>query len=228
MTDRPERRKHPRVALKGAALLFAGDYAQRARILNLGEGGMLGETLVTVPSRQLGRAVDIELRLDDGLAQWMRIDARVVRITPGRVALTFERVPAALVRLTNEMVRASAARKRVLSVVLIDSNDERRHRIGESFRNVGCVVVEAGLPLEAIVRLGEASFEPDMILVADSVPELESQELRLWIERAHPRVKLVSIHDEAQKSDAAMWLSAADPDDDIGVRIRDLLARPLR
>ncbi len=71
-----ERRKHGRIALKGTAILLAGEHAVRTRLVNLAEGGFLATTLVTAPMRQLGRTVDIELRLDDPLSQWNRLEPR--------------------------------------------------------------------------------------------------------------------------------------------------------
>ena len=105
MTGIAERRKHARITLKGTAILLAGEHAVRARLVNLSEGGFLGGTLVTPPRRLLGRSVDIELRLDDRLAQWNRLEGEIVRIENERVAICFDATPA-LIRLVDGMTAA--------------------------------------------------------------------------------------------------------------------------
>ena len=89
-----ERRKHGRIALKGTAIVLAGEHAVRARLVNLGEGGFLATTLVTAPMRLLDRSVDIELRLDDPLSQWNRLEGRIVRIENGSIAISLSSTPA--------------------------------------------------------------------------------------------------------------------------------------
>ena len=116
-----------------------------------------------------------------------------------------------------------------MSVVLIDGHTERRWAIAEGFRATGCAVIEASTPLEAIVRLGESSFEPDVIAVADSYPTSEAEEMRVFVERDHPNVKLVTIGDALIEPDGiAHWLSSADPGSDLPDRVREVLVRAAR
>lgn len=236
MTTGPQgtdRRRHTRISLKGTAILLAGEHAVRGRIMNLAEGGFLATTLVTAPMQLLGRIVDIELRLDDPLAKWIRVEGKIVRIAGEQVAIEFNQPRPALVRLVEAMVVASRARMRVLSIVLIDGDIERRDVIAEGFRKVGCNVIEARTPLEAIVRLGESAFEPDLIAVGDSVPTASAMEVREFVARNHAHVKLISITndlvDPAAPGDptgADGWLSSSAPTADLAERIRSLLARP--
>lgn len=224
---RVERRKHARIVLKGTAILLGGDHAQRGRIANIGEGGMLLATAVSPPTRILGRQVDMEVRLDGQLAQWIRVSGRIVRIGAERLAVTFGSLPAPMVRMIDDMMAESRNRKRVLSVVIVDEDVDRRALIAEGFRAVGCGIVEASTPLEAIVRLGESSFEPDLIAVANSIPAGHSDTLRAFVDREHPHVKLVTISNDAiEPAGLAHWLSSTDPNDDLLSRIRDLLVRP--
>lgn len=220
-----ERRRHARILLKGTAIVLVAEHAVRCRIANLSEGGFLGSTLVTAPARLLGRTADIELRLDDPEAKWMRVEARIARITAEHIALTFSQPRPALIRLVESMITASRVRHRRLVVVLIDTTADARHRMAEAFREVGCEVIEAASALEAVVRLGELAFEPDLIAVGESVPAAAALELRDFVRRDHASVKLVSLTDSEQVIDAAEWLLSTVPDENLVTRIRDVLAR---
>ena len=225
MTEITERRKHARIALKGTAILLAGEYAVRARLVNLSEGGFLATTLVTAPIRLLGRSVDIELRLDDPASQWNRLEGTIVRIGDERVAISLEPTPA-LVRLVVEMTDASRTRERVISVILMDEDAARRKLLGEAFRTVGCSLIEAATSLEAIVRLGESSFEPDVIAVADSIPAVTANEMREFVGRNHPDVKLVSITDVIDPGVNIFQLTPEDLRGNLADAIRRVLGRP--
>jgi CheY-like chemotaxis protein len=225
MTGIVERRKHARIALKGTAILLAGEHAVRARVINLCEGGLLGSTLVTPPRRLLGRSVDIELRLDDRLSQWNRLEGKIMRIENEKVAICFNATPA-LIRLIDGMTTASRARIRVISVILIDEDTARRKVLAEGFRSVGCTLIEAATSLEAIVRLGESSFEPDVIAVGDTLPAATANEMREFVGRHHPDVKLVSITDVIEPGVNIFQLTAEDLRGNLTGAIRRVLARP--
>jgi hypothetical protein len=222
MTD--ERRKHPRIELKGTAILLAGEYAVRGRLINLSVGGFLASTLVTPPEPLLGRPLDIELRLDDRLAEWIRLEGEIVRIANDRVAIRFHGTPA-LARLVEGMTSASRARDRVIAVILIDEDATRRQLLADGFRMVGCSLIEAATSLEAIVRLGESSFEPDVIAVADSIPAATANEMREFVGRHHPHVKLVSITDVIDPRVDIFQLTPDDLRGNLAHAIRRLLGR---
>lgn len=231
MTDfnRVERRKHARVLTKGAIILVAGDLRQHGRVANVGVGGVLALTNVTTPERLLGRVVELELRLDDGQGQWWKLSSTVTRIGADSLALSFVAVPPLFVRLIDDMTTASHADQRRLSVVLIDATSQRRAAIAEGFRSVGCQVIDVSTPLEAIVRLGEARFEPDLIAIADSLPGQISEDLRRFVEREHPRAKLVTIGDEVDDPTGLVhWLSSRNPNSDLLARVRQVLSRPTK
>jgi hypothetical protein len=223
----PERRRHARICAKGTSLLRVDGYALRGRIANLGEGGMLIVTDVDLPEGLLGHLADIEVRLDGGLAQWLPATGRIVRISGGGVAIAFDTLSGELRGMIDELTTASRARRRVLSVVLIDADVQRRSAMTAGFRATGCGVIEATTPLEAIVRLGESSFEPDVIAIADSHPAAAADEMRGFVERNHPNVKLVTIGEALLQPDGIVhWLSSADPASDLPDRIREVLVRP--
>lgn len=225
MTQVTERRKHARIALKGTAILLAGEHAVRARLVNLSEGGFLASTLVTAPQPLLGQPVDIELRLDDRLSQWTRVEGRIVRIEDDRVAICLTATPA-VVLLVDGMTVASRARDRVISVILIDEDARRRKLLADAFRIVGCSLIEAATSLEAIVRLGESSFEPDVIAVADSIPAVTANQMREFVGRDHPHVKLVSITDVIDPGINIFQLRPEDLRGNLADAIRRVLGRP--
>jgi hypothetical protein len=227
LTEPTERRQHQRVTPKGTVVLVAGELRQRGRIANVGVGGMLATT--AIPAELLGQQIALEVRLDDGLASWLHLSGKIVRITEDSVAVTFDAVPASFAQMLRETSQASHANRRVLSMVLVDATTSRRLRIAEGFRAAGCQLIDVSSALEAIVRLGEASFEPELIAIADSIPGQTSEDLRAFVEREHPRAKLVTIGDEVvDPGGLAHWLSSADPGSDLAARVRHVLSRPNR
>jgi hypothetical protein len=202
-------------------------HAKHGRIGNLGVGGIFVLTHVSAPERWLGRNVGLRIRVDGSRAEWLHATGQINRIAAEGVAITFTgELPGPLRHMVDELTTASRASDRVLSVVLIDADTERRSAMAAGFRDTGCSVVEAATPLEAIVRLGEASFEPDVIAVADSATT-EAEEMRVFVERDHPDAKLVTIGDEVLGPDGIVhWLSSANPKLDLPKRVRDVLVRP--
>src|SRR5690348_11622344 len=165
----PDRRHHARILPKGTVTVHALGNAHHGRLANISAGGMYVATEMSLPARLLGRVVDLELRFDGALAAWQRARGRVCRIHADGAAIVFDAPTApTLLRMIDELTTASHASARVTSVVLIDAVAERRAALATGFRATGCDVVEAATSLEAIVRLGESHFEPDIIAVAES------------------------------------------------------------
>jgi len=224
-----ERRRHQRIGAKGTLTIRSPDHEQHGRIANISAGGVYVFTNVSPPRRLLARAVEVVLRLDAGHAEWLEATAKIVRVEPGGMAIAFESASVQLLRVIDDVVTASRARSRVVAVVLIDEQTQRRSAMAAGFRATGCAVVEAATPLEAIVRLGESSFEPDIVAVADSRTPEEAEQMRTFVEREHPRAKLVAIGDEIFQPDGFVhWLSATDSADDLAARVRDVLVAPRR
>ena len=222
-----ERRHHARIVAKGAVTFRAAAHTQRGRIANVGPGGMFVQTNVGAPAALLGHFVELEIRLDDGHAEWLRSTGRIARIGASGLAIAFEAPPIALLHMLDRLGVAARASARVLSVVLIDADHLRRSAMAAGFRATGCRVAEAATPLEAIVRLGETTFEPDVIAVADSQTSA-ANDMRSFVEREHPQAKLVTIGDELFAPDGvAHWLSATASSLDLPGRIREVLVTPL-
>ena len=230
--ERRERRRHVRIAPKGSVTLRVGEQAQRGRIINLSQGGLFVAPTVGGYERLLTRTVELELRLDGQLAQWQQASGHILRVDSAGIAIELHPLSSDVARMLDEMSTASFARRRVMSMVLVDPEPPRRSVMAEAFRLAGCTVIEAATPLEAIVRLGESDFEPDVIAIADSMPSTIADDMRRFVMRNHPRVKLVTIGDDLE-NDAAdgHWLSSADLPADLVTRVREVLGsarRPMR
>jgi len=228
-TIRPERRRSTRFSPKGTVLFHGEGAAQHGRIENLSRGGMLVSTTHPISADRLDRILEMELRLDGIHDEWLRISGRLCRIGDGTLAIELVAAPPAFYQLVNDNTTASDRHIQILSVVLVDATESRRAAIADAFRAVGCTVVDVSTPLEAIVRLGEARFEPDLIVIADSAPSATSDDLRRFVEREHPAATLVTVGDEiVEPAGLLPWLSSANPDGDLVARIRELLSKPPR
>jgi hypothetical protein len=222
---RVERRRNSRIVMKGSVVVRAGNHVHHGRLADLSQGGLLAVTDVSPPQRLLGSTVELDLRLDAQAASWVRIAGRAVRVGPDHLAVAFSQPPSALVQLIDDMTAASRTRRRVIHVVLLDNDLVRREALAEGFRAAGCNVIDVATPLEAVVRLGESSFEPDVIAIADSAAEV-ADEMRRFTQNAHPRAQLVTIGDGALAPGGATdWLSSIDSGDDLAVRVRRILGQ---
>jgi hypothetical protein len=224
----PDRRRHARIEPKGTVTAHALGNAHRGRLVNIGAGGLCVATDVTLPVRLLERVVEVELRFDGPLAAWQRVAAHVSRIDADGVAVVFDAPTApALLQMIDELTTASHASVRAILVVLIDADAERRTMIAKGFRAAGCEVVEVATQLEAITRLGESHFEPDIIAVADSQPTAAADEMRAFITREHASSMLVTIGAELfDPVSLASWLSSTTSTANLPARVRDLLFAP--
>ncbi|MDX2090727.1 MAG: PilZ domain-containing protein [Kofleriaceae bacterium] len=220
----PERRRDVRVAPKGTVRIVADTYNIRGRIMNLSRGGLAVRTPSLVPERLLGSKARIELRLDNPTASWFGLIGTLKRVGSQWIAVSFDAVPLAFGRIIENTTYAAHRNERHLSMVLVDPAPGRRDAMAQGFRDVGCHVIATSTPLEAIVRLNEAGFEPNLVAVADSSPSRTSDELRQFIVAEHPSAKLVAIGDVCPVA-RPDCLSANERLDDLAQRIRRLLAK---
>ncbi|HLL24613.1 MAG TPA: PilZ domain-containing protein [Kofleriaceae bacterium] len=214
MNDRagaPERRRHVRITPKGSLSFNALGHEERCRIANLSEGGAFVLTKIETPERLLERAIQVQIRVDDRDAEWLHATGHVVRIRADGVALAFDTLAPSLLRMIDVLSIASRARARTMSILLVDGDEQRRSAMAAGFRTTGCAVVQAATPLEAVVRLGESSFELDIIAVADSQPSTVADELRAFVAKHHPHAKLVTLGDDVLQPDGfANWKRGSD------------------
>lgn len=218
-----ERRRSTRISPKGSVVLFAGERAEHGRIANISIGGLLAitEDASAIP---LSSEIEIELRFDTAGSEWLRLTGRVLRSDGCAIAVALDDHPEPFVRLMRDVSSASGEFQRVRPIVLIDATPERRELMAEAFRACGCAVLAVSTPLEAIVRLGESQFEPELIAIADSSPSTVSDDLRSFVEREHPGAKLVTIGDDILAPPAsARWLSSSNSYGHLLARIRGFL-----
>ena len=224
----PDRRRHPRIEPKGAVAIHALGNAHRGRLANISVGGLYVATDAPLPEGLLGHVVELELRFDGALAAWQRLTGRISRIAHDGAAIVFAAPTApALLLVLDGLTTASHASARVISVVLIDADPPRRAAIAAGFRAAGCRVLEVATQLEAIVRLGESHFEPDIVAVANTQPVTASDQMRAFVEAYHPSSMLVTIGPELlDPAGLANWLSETTATADLPARIRELLFTP--
>jgi hypothetical protein len=192
-----ERRQHQRIAPKGAVTLRSGEFTANGRLANISKSGVLVAMRVDDANELLANQASIEIRLDTGIAEWLTATGRITRIDDEGVAVTFDAPQSKLLAMIDKAVGASDASTRLLTVVLIDRDSSRRAKMSADLRLRGCTVFEVGSPLEAIVRLGELSFEPNVIAIADSFPAEDARAMRDFVGRRHPGAQLVTIIDDA-------------------------------
>jgi PleD family two-component response regulator len=70
----------------------------------------------------------------------------------------------------------NVARQR--SIILVDATPRRRAPVADAFRSAGYDVVEAATPAEAVMRLADSTDEPELIALAETLPETAAEELR--------------------------------------------------
>lgn len=225
--SRAERRRDQRISPKGTAtvrIVRVNPYVLQGRIGNMSRGGLVITTRTTAAQRILGARVDVSLRLDSSEASWFELGAQVLRIGAGSIAMSLLTVPMGFTQFIDDALGRSERNDRMLSIVLVDATAPRRVAMADAFRMAGCTVIDVATPLEAIVRLGESHFEPDLIAIADSQPATISDEIRRFVETDHPAARLVTINDEATAPEGlARWLSSTNPHADLAARIRRVL-----
>lgn len=200
-----ERRRFTRITPKGTTRLHIANTTRRARLVDLGQGGMLVALKSPLAAELLARDLEIEMRFDDPLAEWVWTRGSITRIEGDSAAIALVDAPVVLTGLIALMAAAATVR----TVVVIDRDRRRRARIASELGMLGCTVVETATPLEMIVRLGEASFEPDLVVIADSTTV--GPELWAFVAKYHPHAAIVSSNpgdDGNERAAAARWLTS--------------------
>jgi len=217
-----ERRRYVRIAPKGSIRASTGGELHVGRIANLSAGGAF---VVGAMPHEVGSTLEVELRVDAGKATWLNTTGRIVRVAPDGFAIRFDTASDQLVNVIDTLTTTARDAVRVTSIVLIDTDAQRRSAMSAGLRAAGCTVVEAATPLEAIVRLGESSFEPDVIAISDAGTTLEAQAMRAFIVQTHLHARLITIDDDLFAPDGiSKWL-ASDPKLELSSTGREVLVR---
>lgn len=205
--------------------LTAGAATHQGRLVDLGHRGLRVALRGAADEALAGAMVEIQLRLDQRDARWLLLSGRVVSVAGPLVAIEIDAAPADFDAAVDGALTASLQHDRVLSVLLVDADVERRGRIAAGFGKLGAVLA-VGTPLEAIHRLGASSFEPDVIVIADSLPAGTADELRAFVAREHPHATLIRVGESVQGPSAdTIWLSASADAGELVARILALVGR---
>jgi len=139
-----------------------------------------------------GDRVELELRFDGARGGWSELSGRVVRVDLDLdVVVAFDEPAAELADRIQDELLAALESETVEHVVLVDPVTSRRAEMAAMLRAAGRRVSEAATPLEAIALLGESCGHAQVIAIADTVPEAAADELRAYMAREHPRLRLV-------------------------------------
>jgi hypothetical protein len=195
MVMRPcEHRRAMRVRSKGAIRVHHHDTLIRGRVVDLAVGGVRVRAEGTIPPCA-GEPVTVELTLDPCPALAFSLLGHVLRPTveTRTFVVQFAEVPPEFEDCVNEELLASVDHELRPYMILVDAARSRRERIAGAFRDAGCHVTDVSTPLEAIVHLGRARFEPVVIAIADTLPESVAEELREFLCDDHPEAHMVAI-----------------------------------
>lgn len=201
---RAERRHSFRVDVDGLALLWCKErIAGRYRVADLSIGGCL---LRDGPPCEVGTEYGIVLHLPTEAA--MRLPGRVIRerVTDfGRRELGIEflqRPPWSEDRIQDlamkNLEREQNTRGRVL---VVDSNEVRRDMIVETLLGMGCDVLEAATPVEAVWELENGPLDIHTAFVARSLGNSDGRDLVRFIGSRYEGVFRVLLTDERETHD---------------------------
>src|SRR5688572_30232092 len=195
-----DRRHSFRVAVDGMALLWCKDrIAGGYRIADLSIGGCL---LRDGPSLEVGAEYGLVLHLPTESA--MRLPAKLVRQRTGdfgrrELGMSFlERPPWTEDRI-HDLVMQNLERDRstVGRVLVVDSNALRRDMIVETLLGMGCEVLEAATPVEAVWELENGPMDIHTAFIARALGRSDGRDLARFIGSRYNGVWRVLLTDEA-------------------------------
>lgn len=202
-----ERRIARRIQPKGAVMFELDGRIVHGRIVNLSATGMLVALEDADCVRPLDPRLVLQVRLDTPLSSWIELEGHVVRIEECALAIELDHAAPAYDALVGNELVAAAQNRRTPCAVVVASDEARRRPVADRLRTVGYVVVEAATPLEAVVRVGEASYEPQVIAVADTMLQTNADELRSFMLREHPDAEILAFGpDGVESAEIDRWL----------------------
>jgi CheY-like chemotaxis protein len=202
-----DRRHSFRVAVDGLALLWFKDrIAGRYRVADLSIGGCL---LRDGPSCDLGEEYGLVLHLPTEAA--MRLPAKVVRqcttdLGRRELGMAFlARPPWTEDRIQNLVIQnlereRSSTQGRVL---VVDANSLRRDALVERLLSLGCEVLEATTPVEAVWELENGPMDIHTAFVARALGRSDGRDLVRFIGSRYNGVWRVLLTEESEQSGEA-------------------------
>jgi len=180
-----------------------GTISSHARLLDLSTNGLslVVDSKTTLPPA--GALVHLDLRLD-GVGRWLHLSGIVVRVeTQGPrfllvVALVV--VPADFEDLVQAEILSELECARQPRLLLVDGARGRRELVADALRALGCLVIEASSPLEAIAQIDQSRLHLWAVVVADTKLASQAEELRRFLAETHPEVRQIfNIADVQQR-----------------------------
>jgi hypothetical protein len=187
-----ERRRALRVPVRGVAVLYASGGPLHGMIENLSQSG----ALVSVASRPVEAAFDMEVRLAEG-SGW--VVARTARVEPSgrqwRIALTFDRVDQSLHDTIEASIASARGAARRRPILVIDENSDRKRDLIARLASRGMTPLAPKTPLEAIDLLTRSQLHVGVCLLAPGFG-MPSTDLRDVLSDNFPWVFVAEITDD--------------------------------
>lgn len=187
-----ERRRALRVPVRGVAVLYASGGPLHGMIENLSQSG----ALVSVASRPVESAFDMEVRLPEG-SGW--VVARTARVEPSgrqwRIALTFDRVDQSLHDTIEASIASARGAARRRPILVIDENSDRKRDLIARLASRGMTPLAPKTPLEAIDLLTRSQLHVGVCLLAPGFG-MPSTDLRDVLSDNFPWVFVAEITDD--------------------------------
>lgn len=179
-----------------------GAIVSHARLVDLSTGGLSLAVDAGTTLPPAGALVHLDLRLD-GVGRWLHLSGIVVRVeTRGArlllvVALVV--VPADFEDLVQAELLSELECARQPRLLLVDSARGRRELVADAFRALGCLVIEASSPLEAIAQIDQSRLHLWAVVVAETKLASQAEELRRFLAETHPDVRQIFNVADVQK-----------------------------
>jgi hypothetical protein len=191
---RRERRHSGRVRSTGTAIVY-GSCAAHGRIVDVGIRG-LSLLLDAGAAPDVGERVRLDVRLD-GVGRWLGLTGSVARVDARhfRTALVIELavVPQDFEDLVQDELLSALECARMPWILLVDGARARRARVAAAFRAIGCHVIEASSPLEAIAEIDQSRRHLWAIVIGDTKPASHADELRRFFAETYPGVSVIDV-----------------------------------
>jgi hypothetical protein len=166
------------------------------RLISVSEAGVEATCeLGFVEQEILGAMIDLQLRLDGSEGGWLTGHGAVTTVRPESHRIVVS-IPDRIPELSAYIAKSTIELHRPPDVMVVDRDRPRRTQTAAAFRREECEVFEATTPLEALDHLDRGA-DPSLIEIAPSTPEGVANELRDYLEVAHPDSRQVHVSGES-------------------------------
>ncbi|MCB9573404.1 MAG: PilZ domain-containing protein [Kofleriaceae bacterium] len=208
-----DRRRALRAPVHGTAILHDDRGVIRGIVENL---SLFGVSVLANAAPPAGETLDVELALEARPRLWLLGHlVRVVRrdiAAPGpgamRIAIDFERVPAAVEEILEDEVVAAYTASQERPVVIVDGAEGRRAALAEAVRARGMTPLVPRTPLEVIDLLSRRHPHADVCMVSSGFGGVEGRALVSFLTETFPWVRITTVRtdpDDAAEQARAAW-----------------------